>query len=193
MPIASVAFDLRRTLSEVRDAMRPIAEKSGGAVELDLGEAVGAMESDEARLRQILLGLIGNLCLRPKHGRIRVRAERERDEDGTWIRFEVSDQGGGLEGSVLDQLFEPFSPAGRSRAPDASELGPGLGLAMIKCLSQALGGELTVRSDGGRGAKFTLRLPARIASSNTTADFMFPVSEELEKTDKMPTAADTIS
>jgi two-component system NtrC family sensor kinase len=92
-------------------------------------------------------------------GRLRVISRR----DGHSVAIEVSDDGPGIPPEHLSKLFDPFfttKPAG---------VGTGLGLAISRRIARGHGGELTVRSQVGQGATFTLRLPASAAPAGAVA------------------------
>lgn len=107
---------------------------------------------DVKRLRQVLLNLLTNAVKFTQQGTIRLRIAVH---DGS-LRFEVSDQGVGIEAVDLQRLFVPFSQVGK-RAFRSQGLG--LGLAISQQLVQAMGGEITVTSKPGQGSTFAFTLP----------------------------------
>jgi signal transduction histidine kinase len=115
-------------------------------------ELPAALTLDAARLRQILINLIGNAIKFTEHGHVTVSA---RWTAGA-LCVRVSDTGPGVSAALRARLFEPFA---RAPAPTAS--GSGLGLSISRALAKALGGELAL-SDTAPGAEFALTLPAPI-------------------------------
>jgi PAS domain S-box-containing protein len=102
------------------------------------------------QLKQIFLNLIANARqAMPNGGIVRVEARRE----GGFAVATVSDDGPGIEPAVLERIFEPFFTTKRLTG------GTGLGLSVSFGIAESHGGTLTVASEPGHGAAFTLRLP----------------------------------
>jgi two-component system phosphate regulon sensor histidine kinase PhoR len=119
---------------------------------------VPGLTADARRIEQVLVNLLGNAFKYvPAGGRITVRWSPLESEAG--VRLEVSDNGPGIPEAHLPRLFERFYRVDpdRSRATG----GTGLGLAIVKHITQAHGGEVSVRSFSGGGTTFTCRFPAR--------------------------------
>lgn len=111
------------------------------------------------RVLQVLLNLIGNaLRYSPDGSTIRILLS---DSEGN-ARVTVADEGPGLDPSQQERVFEKFERLGRS-----GDGGSGLGLYISRRLARAMGGELSVESVPGQGARFTLQVPTRA----TTSDF----------------------
>jgi len=114
------------------------------------------------RVLQILLNLIGNaIRYAPENSQVWIRLEGE----GARARVIVADQGPGLSPEQQTQVFEKFERLGRS-----DEQGSGLGLYISRRLARAMGGELSVESAPGQGARFVLDVPADLlAAAPSTA------------------------
>jgi signal transduction histidine kinase len=110
---------------------------------------------DESRLVQILLNLIGNAVKFTKEGEVEVRIERIGEDH--W-RFLVRDTGPGIPEDQFDAIFQAYrqldGPGREARAK-----GTGLGLAITSHLVALMGGEITVRSELGKGSTFAVILP----------------------------------
>jgi signal transduction histidine kinase len=106
--------------------------------------------ADPARLRQVLDNLIGNAC---RHGARRVEVRLELSPSGAAAI--VTDDGPGIAAADQERIFEPFT-----RLDGAPEGGRGLGLAIARGLVARMNGQLTVSSEPGRGASFTVGIPA---------------------------------
>ncbi len=78
------------------------------------------------------------------------------------VALSVRDTGAGIPADHLERIFEPFIQVGRSLA--SAQEGTGLGLAISRDLARAMGGEIDVQSEVGRGSTFTLTLPRPSAS-----------------------------
>ncbi len=112
------------------------------------------VRADDRRLRQVLINLLGNAVKFTPAGEVRLAVRSARLDGELWrLTFEVADTGIGIGSDDLTRIFDPFyQVAGRN-----SE-GIGLGLAITRRLVEAMGGELAVASELGRGTTFTLTL-----------------------------------
>ena len=127
---------------------------------------------DAARLRQVLVNLVGNAIKFSsgpgRSGRVGVRAELvETSAQRAAIRIDVVDNGIGIDQETLSGLFTPFmqGDAGTTRRFG----GTGLGLSISQRLVELMGGVITVRSEPGAGSTFSLRLPLRRAPVGASA------------------------
>jgi PAS domain S-box-containing protein len=119
------------------------------------------IETDPVRVRQILLNLIGNAIKFTPAGQIQVTIAYRR-ESGQ-MEFVVADTGIGIDVQKRERLFTPFTQADSSTTRQFG--GTGLGLAISRRLARALGGDITVESEIGRGSKFTFTLGCGCGSS----------------------------
>lgn len=114
--------------------------------------------TDPARIRQVLGNLLSNaIKYTPSGGRIEVRTElRRMDGEGDstdWIAIDVADSGPGIPPEMVDLVFDEFTRLGGGEKP-----GAGLGLAIARRVARLLDGDVTVRSEVGRGSCFTIWL-----------------------------------
>ncbi|MDR2589087.1 MAG: response regulator [Spirochaetales bacterium] len=119
---------------------------------------------DEARLRQILLNLLGNAVKYTEKGFISVTitADGEKPPGGVTLKMTVADSGFGIKAEDLPRLFGEFSQV--DMAKNKGIEGTGLGLAITKRLCAAMGGNITVESEYGKGSVFTVLIPQGVAS-----------------------------
>jgi CheY-like chemotaxis protein len=158
-------IDLGMVVDTAIDALLPTAEAR--RITVNVSAPRGALVSgDQSRLQQIIFNLVSNsLKFTPGTGRIDVRLWTDRDE----AVLEVSDTGEGIAAEFLPHVFDRFrqeeSHEGRPHE------GLGLGLSLVRHLSELHGGTVTAESAGkGQGAMFRLRLPllgARTATALT--------------------------
>jgi signal transduction histidine kinase len=112
------------------------------------------MRADPDKLHQVLLNLLGNaIKFTPSGGRITLEAVR----DGGRVRITVRDTGMGIPADQLELVFEPFYQVDRGRT--RAHPGMGLGLAIARDFTRAMGGELHLESELGRGTTAVLKLP----------------------------------
>ena len=116
--------------------------------------------TDELRVRQILINLIGNAIKFTDTGSVTL-ALRLEEEGIPHLVFDVVDTGIGMTEAQCGRLFRPFTQVDSSSTRRYG--GTGLGLAISHRLARLLGGELSVRSRVGVGTTFTLTIPANIA------------------------------
>lgn len=115
------------------------------------------------RVMQILINLIGNaIAYSPQGSTVRVAAWAG-PETSVWLN--VSDEGPGVSEEQATQIFEKFERLGRDSA-GGSDKGSGLGLYIARLLARAMGGDLTLSSQPGEGAVFTLEIPAASKAVN---------------------------
>ncbi|MCB9443787.1 MAG: hypothetical protein H6669_06080 [Ardenticatenaceae bacterium] len=108
--------------------------------------------TDETRLRQILINLLGNAIKFTPKGSVTFRVNLVApDKPEQMVRFEIIDTGVGISADDLERIFEPFEQAGSS---EQREKGTGLGLAISRHLVELLGGYLRAESRLGKGSRF---------------------------------------
>jgi len=146
-----VPHDLAGLLAKSAEAFAAAAEARGVALELDLAPAPARI--DPARLRQVVFNLIDN-ALRHARARIRIRCGIEGDR----ACFEVSDDGPGIPAEDLPRVFDRFYRADAARSRHAGS--SGLGLAIVRAIAEAHGGEVTAAGRAGGGAVFKVCVPA---------------------------------
>lgn len=149
-------FSIAETLFGVRDIVLPIAEERDVALRLATPETDGRLGHPSA-LSRVLLNLVSNALRETQDGRVEIVV---RDVGGDRVEYRVTDTGPGLEPAALARLFDARCSA-PSRPRDALS-SAGLGLAICRRLVEAMGGELRVESEPGRGTTFffTLLQPA---------------------------------
>ena len=141
-------------IADLAPLVEPQAAKKN--IELSLLPPVAGLVvmADRQRLQQILINLVGNAVkFTPENGTIRVGVQK----DGTTASVFIQDTGMGIPADRLEAIFEPFVQVEDSLTRTAS--GAGLGLAISRDLARAMGGDLLVMSELGKGSTFTLVLP----------------------------------
>jgi two-component system OmpR family sensor kinase/two-component system sensor histidine kinase BaeS len=155
--LQKIEVDFEDLVKKVVERFRPQADSQG--VELRFLEIEGQVLAaevfiDPGRVEQILGNLLSNaLRYTPHDGYIEVQTTYLPDA----VQLTIHDSGPGIPQEAMENIFERFYRAGRSRA--RSEGGTGLGLAIARQLAQAHGGTLSAANHPEGGAVFTLRIP----------------------------------
>jgi len=124
---------------------------------------------DEARIRQIILNLLGNAVKYTAKGFVALTVTRRPvDDEVVNIIIEVSDSGRGIRPEDIGKLFKDFVQIDLVKNKGIE--GTGLGLAITRSLVKAMGGAIDVRSEYGKGSVFTVELPQEISKQECVAD-----------------------
>ncbi|MDY7023286.1 MAG: ATP-binding protein [Cyanobacteriota bacterium] len=154
--------DLYRLLSDVEDLFILKAEEQGLNLIFDWSEQVPRyIRSDEVKLRQILMNLIGNAIKFTPEGGIGVRVftKKIQPQKQAKIYFEVEDTGQGISPDELENLFQAFV---QSQAGRQSIEGTGLGLSISRKFVELMGGEITLQSQVNQGTTVKFNIVADI-------------------------------
>jgi signal transduction histidine kinase len=148
MALDLVDLNVADLLVDVADRWRPEAETHKVSIELQRPQDVGVIRGDRRRLAQVLDHLMENaIGQTPAGGTITLAARKALGE----VQLQVSDTGRGIPFHVQAHIFDRF--IGRERG------GPGLGLALVKAITELHGGWVALESEPGAGATFTCHLP----------------------------------
>ena len=151
-PLEIAMVDPGELVQRGADRLRPQVERARLRLAVKLGEHLVPVPADRTRIEQVLLNLIHNaIKFTPAGGAITIGVER----DGDVIATTVSDTGVGIPESEQARLFERFYKSDKAR----HSTGTGLGLAIAKHIVQLHGGEISVESHPGSGARFRFTLP----------------------------------
>jgi len=152
-------FSVPDLVHDVASIGQPLVEKNANSLAVSCADDLGAMRTDQTKVRQVLFNLLSNAAKFTDHGTISLTVERESDN---WLTFAVSDTGIGMTEEQLSRLFEAFSQAEASTRSRYG--GTGLGLAISRHFCRLMGGDLTVTSIYGHGSTFTVRLPMAVSA-----------------------------
>jgi signal transduction histidine kinase len=137
------------------DTARPMAEKHGVALVESLGSDLPGLEVDEGKMRQVMVNLLVNaIKFTPSGSRVTVRTRL----DHQFVVVEVSDQGPGVRPDEAVHIFELFGQGARHNGKQVT--GVGIGLHLVKRLTELHGGHVGVESRLGQGSTFWVRLAA---------------------------------
>jgi CheY-like chemotaxis protein len=160
MQLQSSPFDLGELLCDVTDLMSQRAEEKGIRLIIDQDSHFPRyIVADEARIRQILINLIGNAIKFTDQGGVTLRLGT-RENTLSHLQIEVEDSGKGIAPDQCRRIFEPFVQLG----DQGNSRGTGLGLAITKQYVELMGGSISVTSEIGKGSLFRVDLPLEQAN-----------------------------
>jgi len=154
-----IDFDLRYALGETVRFLAPSAHQKGLEMALHVAPDVpSALHGDPARLRQVVVNLVGNAVKFTETGEVVVRVNMENlEEQQVVLRFSVADTGIGIPPEKQETIFASFSQADASTTRRFG--GTGLGLTIACQLVALMGGRISVESRPGMGSNFHFALP----------------------------------
>jgi signal transduction histidine kinase len=144
---------LKDFLADLSQAYAPIAARKEITIEFNC-EVTGKILIDRSMLATILRNLLSNaIKFSYLHGKIEVSCASEEE----WLVFSIKDEGTGMTAEELNNLFSITSSF--SKEGTAKERGSGLGLIICHEFTAAMGGEILIKSEKGKGTTFSVRLP----------------------------------
>lgn len=172
-------FKLSSLLNEVEEMFQLQAREQQLQLVFDCSSDIPEyVQTDQLKLRQVLINLLSNAIKFTKEGGIavRVRAVREGENQQTPIinyqlHFEIEDTGAGIAADELDRLFQAFV---QTKTGTKSQQGTGLGLAISQEFIKLMGGLITVCSEVGRGTTFAFDIPASAVDAPATQPVQSP-------------------
>jgi signal transduction histidine kinase/ActR/RegA family two-component response regulator len=161
MVLETIPFDISDILRSTTEIVMPRARDKGIVLRSHIAPNVPAvLLGDPARLRQILLNLVGNAVKFTDHGHVAINASILAHEPGASqikLRVAVADTGIGIAQENISGLFREFSQLDGSITRRFG--GTGLGLAISRKLLEKMGGTVSVESREGQGSTFTITIP----------------------------------
>jgi len=158
--------EVSQVLGSLRALMRPLATNDDVTLTFEESPAGLVMETDEAKLGQILRNLVSNALKFTEKGEVRIRISSPAGSG--LISFFVEDTGIGIAPEHLDVIFQEFSQIQHSIQRRVK--GTGLGLPLSRKLAELLGGTLEVSSRQGVGSTFVLTLPGKASIPAVAGD-----------------------
>jgi signal transduction histidine kinase/ActR/RegA family two-component response regulator len=151
-------FQVGTCLAEVLTVVRPLSERAGVNLVVELDNETALLRADKGKFKQILYNLLSNAIKFTPEGGQAVIKTRTKPRAGQLV-LQIKDSGIGIDPEHHDQIFSEFFQV--QAAADRQFEGTGLGLALVKRLVGLHGGTIKVDSQLGRGANFTVTLPLR--------------------------------
>jgi PAS domain S-box-containing protein len=154
LQLENLEFDLCHCVESAMDLVASQAARKGINLEYLLDPGIPEIvNGDSARLRQVLLNILGNAVKFTSQGSVLLSVSGSRLTGREWeLHFAVQDTGIGIPEDRRADIFEPFQQADNSSTRRFG--GTGLGLAISKHLTELMGGRISVESDVGRGSTF---------------------------------------
>jgi signal transduction histidine kinase len=147
-PVERFPLDVNRSVADIVESMRGLAEEAGIALESTLANEPVIIEGDTFALGRVYRNLITNAIQATQTGgRVTIATRR----NGGKVEISVSDTGSGIPAERLGAIFDDFVTT--------KKRGLGLGLAITKRIVEQLGGTITVASELGKGTTFTMHFP----------------------------------
>ena len=158
-------FAVSALVEDIVEIVRPLALEQKSKIDWTIAEAVPAdVVGDKAHVRQVLLNIVGNAVKFTQNGTIAIDVSASSTgEDQIHLVFAVRDTGIGIPSDELQLVFEPLTQA--TNTIRGGHGGTGLGLAIAKRLVTAMGGDLRVESELGKGSTFTIEIRVRRTTS----------------------------
>jgi len=156
IPIDRERTDVGAVVCEVAGDYRAQATAAGITLECRAQTGMVA-DTDPMRLRQIMANILSNAVKYAPHGTVTLDVAVRSDggpHPGRWVTASVADTGPGIPSEKQESIFQEFT-----RLDPTAQPGAGVGLAISRRIARLLGGDLTVESEIGRGATFTVWLP----------------------------------
>ncbi|MCC5638452.1 two-component sensor histidine kinase [Nostoc sp. CHAB 5844] len=167
LSVVSVPMDLRQTLLEVINIQSVTVQQKGLQLKTTLGDEPIPVKADAAKLRQVLINIIGNATKFTDEGSIAIATTIEHDNGNSQVTISVTDTGLGIEPAQQHKLFRPFVRVDASSTRKFD--GTGLGLAISRNLIELMGGNISLESAGiNQGTTVKITLPI-IDTSNLNA------------------------
>jgi PAS domain S-box-containing protein len=155
-------LDIRHVVADAVEQITPMIQTRRHHLALHLPPDITIVNGDKKRLIQVVTNILNNAAkYTPEGGQIVLQV----DAHANHVTIEVQDNGIGMEPELAARAFDLFAQA--ARTSDRSAGGLGLGLALVKSLTELHGGRVSCASAGlGKGSTFSVQLPRRVESTN---------------------------
>lgn len=167
LSVKHIAFALDELIDEITDLFAETANSKNISLDVEFApHTPRRVKTDAARLRQILINIVGNAIKFTQTGSVKIKVDPVLTNDGvTGLRFTITDTGIGMTDEDARSLFKPFSQADDSSTRRFG--GTGLGLALSRRLARALGGDVELKSYvKGDGCVFVITVNASVATES---------------------------
>ncbi|MBX9887405.1 MAG: response regulator [Flavobacteriaceae bacterium] len=156
--VENIPFNLKQLLLDIKNSLKEVAIKNNNKLELVIDDSIPEdLLGDPTKLSQIFMNLINNALKFTKNGSVSISAKLVSfQEENMLIAFEIQDNGIGIAADKLETVFESFAQG--SIEINRKYGGTGLGLTIVKKLTNLLGGRIKLKSTVGVGSLFSFNL-----------------------------------
>lgn len=185
-------FSIETLIKEVEIVVKPLIEKNGNVLHLELDDNPGNMINDPLKLKQILFNILSNAAKFTTQGHVTLSVKRKSNfSENEIIEFSVEDTGIGIDGDIQNRLFQPFIQASLSTTRKYG--GTGLGLVISKNYARLMGGDIVLESKRDKGSLFKVVLPLEVESkTNINQDNVTETTEKIQTVTASATAKGTV-
>ncbi|WP_445302461.1 response regulator [Microcoleus sp. K4-B3] len=162
-------FNLYRLLNSLKEMLQLKAHSKGlHLIFENIGDLPQYIQTDEAKLRQVLINLLGNAIKFTQHGTVTLRVSSKAENNATeenksQLYFEIADTGPGISPSEISTLFKPFVQTETGRK---SMQGTGLGLPISQQFVRIMGGDIAVQSQLDQGTTFSFNISVNLVTES---------------------------
>jgi len=154
---------LPQLVSDVMDNVEPLIISNGNEIKLNCEGNIGSIHADAAKLKQVLINVLGNAAKFTHNGEVSLSVERELDKGTEWAVFRIVDTGIGISEEQQKNLFKAFTQADESTTRQYG--GTGLGLTISRSVCHLMGGDISVKSRLENGSEFLICIPTNVVKA----------------------------
>jgi PAS domain S-box-containing protein len=163
--VQPTTFNIESLIKACLETVKPLVKSPQMKLKMKVESGLPPVYTDQEKVRQILINLLGNAIKFTKKGSVTVTAKRHKDN----LKLAVADTGIGIPKDDLERIFDEFQQVDASSTRQYG--GTGLGLSISRHLAHLLKGDINVASTLGKGSTFTVLIPLRYAAlEETSAD-----------------------
>ncbi len=176
--IEETDFTLNEVLQSVRDMLMLKAEEKHMGMRVIIHPGIPQrLVGDPTRINQVLINLAGNAIKFTEKGYVELSARLQKDDgEKKWVQFDVTDTGIGISKDYIDKIFDSFTQAGSDVTRKFG--GTGLGLTISKQLVTLMNGEISVKSELGKGTTFSVLIPLQESKIQTVQQESIVVDQQ---------------
>jgi len=152
-------FDLPSMLNDMIAMLEQACIKNNTHLSMSINSKLKRIQTDENKLRQSLINLLGNAIKFSADGIIDFNITDFKEDGVNWLKFTIVDNGIGMTEKQCARVFSPFTQADSSSTRNYG--GTGLGLPITKNFCELLGGSVSLKSEAGKGTTATLQIPCK--------------------------------
>ncbi|MCV6636592.1 ATP-binding protein [Candidatus Albibeggiatoa sp. nov. NOAA] len=157
MVVDKQPIQFARFMKSLEQMILPQIDAQQNQFNLDYPKTLYEIDTDENKLKQILLNLLSNAAKFTQNGTVNVSVRHQVKSGQDWLLFQIADSGIGISPKAQVNIFNSFTQADNSTTRKYG--GTGLGLTIVKQFTELLGGEITLSSQLGTGSIFQIQIP----------------------------------